>query len=235
MHEAIMIPKIPADISIPDPVLLIASIIALFFGCLFILLACTRIKQLKPGRSVLYGLLSLLSLSGAAVILLIVLNIHNYQRLSYEAVVAEIHFSRLGPGLYRAELELAGTDDRQQFELRGDEWQLDARLIKWKTPLTIIGFNSLYRLDRLQGRYRDLEQERHAARSVYSLSRDNNLDLWSIIQQYRKWLPWLDAFYGSATYLPMADAASFQIKMSQSGLIARPVNAAAMKAVGEWD
>jgi hypothetical protein len=235
MYEPVMIPKIPADISIPDPVLLIASIIALFFGCLFILLTCSRIKQLKLGHSVLYGLISLLSLSGAAIILLTALNIHSYQRLSYEAEVADIHFSRLGPGLYRAELDLAGTDDRQQFELRGDEWQLDARLIKWKAPLTIVGFNSLYRLDRLQGRYHDLEQERNAARTVYSLSRNSSLDLWSLIQRYRLWLPWLDAFYGSATYLPMADAASFQIKMSQSGLIARPINAAAMAAVGEWD
>lgn len=235
MYEHVMIPKIPADISIPDPVLLIASIIALIFGCLFILLACTRIKQLKPGRSVLYGLLSLLSLSGAAVILLTALNIHSYQSLRHEVVVADIHLSQLGPGLYRAELDLAGTDDRQQFELQGDEWQLDARLIKWKAPLTIIGFNSLYRLDRLQGRYRDLEQERNATRTVYSLSRNSSLDLWSVIQRYRLWFPWLDAFYGSATYLPMADAASFQIKMSQSGLIARPINAAAMKVIGEWE
>ena len=100
--------------------------------------------------------------------------------------------------------------------------------------MTIIGFNSLYTLDRIQGRYHDINQERDAPRSVYSLNPDSSLDLWSLIQQYNKWLPWLDAFYGSAIYLPMADDSSFQIKITQAGLIARPANVAGSEALGEW-
>jgi hypothetical protein len=230
-----MIPKIPADISIPGPVLVAGSIIALLFACLFIYLAWSRIKQRKPARSGFYGLLSLLSLSGAVAILLLALNILSYQRLSYEADVAEIHFSKLNTQLYVAELHFAGANHKQQFELRGDEWQLDARIIKWQAPLTLVGFDSLYRLERLQGRYRDIAQEQNAPRSVYALNNDSSLDLWSIIQQYRKWLPWLDAFYGSATYLPMTDDSSFQIKITQSGLIARPMNDAARTAVERWN
>ena len=229
-----MIPKILADISIPEPVLGITSIVALLFGSLFILLACSCIKGHKPVRSVVYGFLSLLFFSTAAVSLLSALNIHAYQRLSYEAEVAEIRFSSLGPQLYEAEIHIKETNYNQQFEIKGDEWQISARIIKWKSPMTIIGFNSLYRLDRIQGRYHDIDQERDAPRSVYSLNPDSSLDLWSLIQQYNKWLPWLDAFYGSAIYLPMADDSSFQIKLTQSGLIARPVNVAGSKALGEW-
>ncbi len=230
-----MIPKIPVDISIPDVVSGISLIFALLIGCLFIYLACSCVKRLRPWRSRLYALLALLTAGGAIIILLIALNIHNYQRLTYEAEVAKIQFTRLGSQLYVAELNLAGKDDGRQFELYGDEWQIDARIIKWQAPLTLVGFDSIYRLERLQGRYHDITRERDAPRSVYALSRDSSLDIWSILRQHRRWLPWLDAFYGTATYLPMADGSRFEIRMTQSGLIARPLNDAARTAIGRWD
>jgi hypothetical protein len=40
--------------------------------------------------------------------------------------------------------------------------------------------------------------------------------------------------YGSATYLPMSDGALYEIKVSQSGLVARPMNQAAREAVSGW-
>src|SRR5260370_69241 len=60
------------------------------------------------------------------------------------------------------------------------------------------------------------------------------IDPWDLAHRYRSWLPWLDAIYGSATFLPMADGALYEIKVSQSGLIARPLNQAARAAVGGW-
>ena len=229
-----MIPKIPADISLPDPILGTSSCIALVFSFLFIYLALSRIKRLKLWQSGFYAALSFMFFSAAAIILLTTLNIHNYQRFSGDRTVAEIHFYKLSPQLYRADLVLADAGQSRKFELRGDKWQLDARIIKWKAPLTLIGFNSLYRLDRLQGRYQDLDQARDAPRTVFALNQDRSLDLWSIIQQYRKWLPWIESFYGNASYLPMADDSIFEITMSQSGLIAKPVNNAARQAVGDW-
>jgi hypothetical protein len=44
----------------------------------------------------------------------------------------------------------------------------------------------------------------------------------------------MDALYGSATFLPMADGALYEIKVSQSGLVARPLNQAARDAVAGW-
>jgi hypothetical protein len=44
----------------------------------------------------------------------------------------------------------------------------------------------------------------------------------------------VDAYYGTATYVPMADRARFRITLSRDALIARPVNEQALKAVGEW-
>jgi hypothetical protein len=69
---------------------------------------------------------------------------------------------------------------------------------------------------------------------VYALYQPDRVNLWELVHRYHGWFPWIDALYGSATYLPMADGALFDIRVSQSGLIARPLNQAARTAVGDW-
>jgi hypothetical protein len=120
------------------------------------------------------------------------------------------------------------------LDLRGDEWQIDARVLKWRGIAVLIGFDTLYRLDRLSGRYRNIVQEITGQRTVYSLSEEQGLDLWLIARRYALWIPWVDALYGSATYMPMVDGASYTISVSSTGLLARPSNDIASKAVGEW-
>jgi hypothetical protein len=89
-------------------------------------------------------------------------------------------------------------------------------------------------LDRIGGRYTRLEDERSQPRSVYSLNQPQRIDLWDLVHRYHSWVPWMDALYGSATFLPMADGALYEIKVSQSGLVARPLNQAARDAVAGW-
>ena len=68
------------------------------------------------------------------------------------------------------------------------------------------------------GRYTRVEDERTLPRTVYDLHAPSRVDPWELVHRYRAWVPWLDALYGSATYLPMADGALYEIKVSQSGL-----------------
>jgi hypothetical protein len=98
----------------------------------------------------------------------------------------------------------------------------------------VLGFDTAYRLDRISGRYASIDDERSLPRTVYSLTQPERVDLWELAHRYRSWVPWIDALYGSATYLPMADGARYSISVSQSGLVARPVNQAAVVAVGDW-
>ena len=48
-------------------------------------------------------------------------------------------------------------------------------------------------------------------------------------KRHGRWLSFVDAVYGSAAYLPMANGAPWGISVTQSGFIARPVNGAAEK------
>lgn len=207
----------------------IAAVIAIF-GLLLVALACQRLARARfvaAGGSALGGLLLL---AIAAAIFIVSLNLHTYARLTFEQPVAEIVFEQRAPQRYRATLTQIPSGEMQMFMLAGDEWQLDARVLKWKGWANLLGLDAQYRLERVSGRYRDIEQERKDERTVYGLSENPGVDLWVLSTQYPKWLPFVDAVYGSATYLPMADGARFEVKMTQSGLIARPVNQAASEA-----
>ena len=58
--------------------------------------------------------------------------------------------------------------------------------------------------------------------------------MWTLLQRYHNYLPWVDTLYGSAAFMPMADGARYEVKVSQSGLVARPLNLVARQAVGAW-
>jgi len=163
----------------------------------------------------------------------VAVNLRTYMRLTYEQPVATLSFHALGPQVFRVTLTDADGVIRTA-ELRGDDWQLDARVLKWKGFATVLGLDPLYRLEWLEGRYSNAGQERNDRHSVLELSDGRGLDIWSLAQDHAAWLPWVDAGYGSATYLPMADGAQYTVSLSPTGLLARPSNAAAQAAASHW-
>ncbi len=149
-----------------------------------------------------------------------------YRRLAAEALVARLDTHQLGAQRYAVTIELPdGT--RRGVELAGDDWQLDARVIKWDARAVLLGAPPLYRLDRISGRYRDATQEIEAPRTVISLSSASAFDLWHLKQRFPGWLPWIDADYGSAAYLPLIDDGHFIVTLAAAGgLVARPADSA---------
>ena len=101
-------------------------------------------------------------------------------------------------------------------ELHGDEWQLDARVIKWTPRAVTLGAEPLYRLDRISGRYKDAAQAKATFPSVVEIGKESVVDLWQLKQHFPQWLPWIDADYGSAAYLPLADGANYRALPSES-------------------
>ena len=181
----------------------------------------------------LEGLTGLLLLALAALAAAVGLNLRTYDRLTHEIPVATVTFEAQGDQRFSAVL-VPATGRTFVFDMYGDEWQLDARILKWRGIATLLGFDTIYRLDRFGGRYRDVTQERKGPRSVHSLSEEPGLDVWAWTRRYPRWLPWVDAVYGSATYVPMVAGATYRVTASPTGLLARPVNEAARKAVRQW-
>jgi hypothetical protein len=202
-------------------------------GILFLVAAVRRLRRRRLLGGVLNGATALVLILLSACAVLIAANLRTYQRLSFEQPAGELQLSRTGDREFNAVLTYP-NGERANFALRGDEWQVDARLLKWHAFANMIGFDTAYRLERIGGRYSRIEDERSQARTVYSLNAPQRIDPWELLHRNRSWLPWVDALYGSATFLPMADGALYEIKVSQSGLLARPLNQAARDAVGSW-
>lgn len=176
---------------------------------------------------------SLVPMAFALALALVASNLYTYARLTEEQSVARLSFQQAGEQRYRATLE---TPDgrRANFMLAGDEWQLDARVIKWHGWATLAGMDPLYRLERLSGRYQALTQELNDQRTVIELGGDRGLDLWGLAQEHPGWIPFVDARYGSATYLPMADDARYEVRITQSGLLARPLDPHTESVLEKW-
>ena len=185
------------------------------------------------GSAAMRALASVAILAIAACIGLVAENLVTYQRLTHETPAVKVAFRQTAPRLFNAVLTY--PDGRmQRFTLAGDEWQLDARVLKWKPVANILGFDTGYRLERLSGRYSDVASERTEPHTVHGLTPDAIIDVWNLAQRRSAWLPAVDAYYGSATYLPMADGAKFAVSVSQSGLVARSENDAGRGAIDVW-
>ncbi len=211
--------------------------ISAVFSCfvLYFLFSMTRHarrrRPVRATRSLAGGVVS--GALGSASILL-AFSYYGYGRLVEEQRVSQIEFTQSAPGEYTARVMIDGEIDRV-LALRGDEWQMDARVISWKPPATLLGLDPIYQLDRLSGRYSDIDDEMTEKRTVHALSEELTLDVWRVARKFPVLLPGVDAYYGTATYLPMADGARFEVTLSRTALLARPVNDAARAAVGDWD
>lgn len=160
------------------------------------------------------------------------LSLKGWQRLSAEAPVALLETRALGGRAWQVVVELP-DGSRQQAVLQGDDWQLDAQVIKWSPRAVALGAPPLYRLDRIAGRWRDAGREGSIQKAVASLANPQPLDLWSLKHRYPRWLPLVDVEFGSSAYLPFVDGGRFQVTLAASGgLVARPADARTAGALG---
>ena len=166
----------------------------------------------------------------AGVVALVGLNLQTYQRLTFERPVATISFVETETaGAYTANLVYPGGE-RAAFVLQGDEWELNARVIKFKAFSNLLGFDSAYKLDRLYGRFEDVA--RAGESNGVSLATNAGLDVVDVSKRSGGRLGVEDARYGSAVYNPMSDGLSFDVFMTQTALIARPANDVTKQRMG---
>jgi len=184
-------------------------------------------------------LLSLPILAIVALQISFIVDDSTIKRLTKEHTIATIAFRNIGDHHFRASF----TQPHQasvEYDIYGDQWQIDARIMKWTGLAAKAGLKPIYQFERLSGRYQDVQMEIHKKRSVYALSHNNQKGLnkpnsiWTYLIEYQQYIPWLDSQYGSATYMPMTHGAVFTINLSQSGLLARPRNFVASQSVQQW-
>ncbi len=185
-------------------------------------------------------------LAAASIAVLLGQNAQTYGRLTYERPVATLSTRQLAPQYFEVTVTQPALGDAAErtavYPVNGDEWRVEAQVLRWKPWANVLGLDAQYRLDRLSGRYQSIDQERSGARSVHALSSDADpdglpwsLSLWDTARKYRGYIDPVDTLYGSGAYMAMQDGATYEVWITQSGLVARPTNAAAREASsGGW-
>ncbi len=151
---------------------------------------------------------------------LIIFSTLGYQNLTYEQQLAHISIKKQAQQKFSADIVL---EDGQHFnfEISGDEIYIDARILKWKPWANLIGIHSLYRLDRVGGRYIEYDEEINKQRSLFQFIEGSGKDLFDYRSDYEI-LGWMvDAEYGNAAFIPVKDQAEYLLSLSSSGLILR--------------
>ncbi|MBZ2187978.1 hypothetical protein K8B33_02615 [Alcanivorax sp. JB21] len=176
----------------------------------------------------LKGTAGLAMLVAAVYLSLLALNLYSYDELNPDAPLATVSFRELAPQSFVATVAVPGAESHD-YALRGDLWQLDTRVLRWKGLLALFGARPGYQLEQIQGRYLALEDERSRERVRHVIySPPVFFDIW---QGASEGSMLLSASTLSAAFLPMADGAIFEIVLQRGRLEARPLNRSAEEAM----
>jgi hypothetical protein len=201
---------------------ILGAAVLLSLGLILIVAGLTALFGLHPLRFMTRTLLGLLLISLGVLEGTITIGVQGYRALTQEDLAARISVRPYAPQRFTAKLRFPdGRED--SYTISGDEIYLDARILKWHALANMLGLTTAYELDRIGGRYRDVEQERSAPRTLYTLGREKPVDLFALRKRYDFLGHYVDAEYGSAAFVPVSDPAELELRVSTTGLLIRPV------------
>jgi len=198
----------------------LSAVVLVLLGLIFTITAVIALFRARTGSFVLQILLGVSLLGIGGLTGMISLGIHGYKALAREEVVAKVSVSPIAPQRFSATFRYP-DGSVANYIIAGDEIYIDAHIIKWQPIANLIGLHTAYELDRVGGRYRELEQERTAERTIHALSQDKPVNLFKLRQLHTFLSVLLDAKYGSATFVPVTQAAELELRVSTSGLLIR--------------
>ena len=165
--------------------------------------------------------LLLIVLLGVFLVLLVAANVYTYHRLTAESVIAELRFEPTGEREYLAHLKTGDRCEERVLPIYGEQWRVDAEFLKWQYWALLLGLDSQYRLDRLEGRYRSVADQNSASRMAHDLGGGTAVDVVTIARTLGAWNFLLDATYGSSTYEDIDPARIYRVYRTTTGIITR--------------
>jgi len=156
----------------------------------------------------------------SAVIGVLGFTLQGYRNLTQETLAASVTTRRLGEQRYSAIFTFPDGSE-QAFELLGDQLYVDGYVLTWHPLANMMGFRTVYELDRVEGRYRFLDDAQTQPRTTYSLAPERQVDLFELTARIAPLERLYDTEYGSATFMPMDDGATFEVRVSNDGLLVR--------------
>src|ERR1051325_5599648 len=202
--------------------LIVVGLCFLLAGVLFLRAAPAAVRRGRWAGGGVRALLGLLLLALGALAATITIGIHGYRALTLEVLAANVKTEPVGSQRFRATIVLP---DRRlaMYELAGDAFYIDAPILKWRPAANLLGLHTAYELDRVGGRYNAIADERTKPHTMYSLARARRLDLFSLVRRFPLFRPLVDAEYGSAAFVAATRPVEYEVRVSTTGLLMRPI------------
>jgi hypothetical protein len=166
-------------------------------------------------------------------VLLLVASIHAFNALTDETLIAEIEFDRIGEQQYIAQLRTGDFCTQDVFAVLGDQWRVDAQFLKWRYWASLFGLESQYRLERFEGRYRDVDQQNAKATLAHELAPPSAIDIGGLAERLGKLNFLADASYGSSTYHDIDINQVYLVYKSPTGIFTRLRERASPQVTGQ--
>ncbi|MCU1382891.1 MAG: cation/multidrug efflux pump [Acidobacteria bacterium] len=202
--------------------LVIAAAACAVLGVFLILSGLIALLRLRPIRFAFRTVFGMLLVSLGVLAGSIGVGMRGYRALTREDVAAIVDVRPIAAQRFEATFRVPERPDTRVV-LAGDQIYVDAHVLKWTPLANMLGLHTAYELDRVAGRYDDIGQERSAARTIFALGEEKPVDLFGLRRRYTALAPLLDAEYGSGTFVPVKRAATFEIRISTTGLLIREV------------
>ena len=214
----------PIDFGIPQVITLLVGLCGLIL-LLWVVMGLARGKRDKDGirhRRFFWGraLSGTILLLVAISLLYLALLLQTYLSLTDNILVAHVNATTLSNVSNYMVVDLTLFDDHgnklseNSYGVCGNEWMLQADIVRLPDWLNLLGLHSGYKLTRLEGRYDDPNLERHAEHTVVVLNGGD--DSFFTTAHQGGWLSsFVQATYGSSAF---DGAGSFNVFISQDAL-----------------
>ena len=202
-----------------DPLNITAGVFAVLF-MIFLIAFVSAIRKRKVLGAVRNFTFTILMLALALLFATISFSIQGYRALTHEQLAATVEIEPLSNQKFIARFWFPDNGE-SEFKLSGDELYVDAHILKWKSIANIFGLHTLYELDRVAGRYVDIDEEITKDRTVFSLSSKKFVDIVDLRLKYEFLSFLVDAEYGSATFINVRKYSKLKIMVSTTGLLIR--------------
>jgi hypothetical protein len=201
-------------------------------GILMLVGGVGRVFKAKFASGIFRVLFGGLTLAGAAIIGLVGLNLQTYAQLTKERLAGTVTLKKLDEFKYTATVDLADNGKLRgapvDYQVTGEDFRVEGPILKFKGWANVIGADSIYRIDHIEGVYVDSDCENRfdpkrqdfaekgsandAFRTIRSLG-----ESWKLVNA-------VDVLNIDARRMPMADGAVYNIKATQQGLELEPGN-----------
>jgi len=221
------------------PLLTLIYVVFFVLGVILIIRLITRLwkanvrrnkgaKRVSPVNGIISFLIALLLITFSAAVFWFSMALQSYKVFNKKELAAIVVCDVIAEGEKGFKLTFTEVDgnkksEPREFLIRGDQWAVDANILKWDSWVNMLGVHTCYKLTRISGRYADINDEVSKERSAYEIDKSNRW-LWRILYKNGKKIPFVDAVYGSSTFTYPDETVKFGVYVTTSGLMVEEIS-----------